>query len=127
MGNKPEPRYVGILVLAHDEILSSDQDIFVFWGRHCLTGPIEFQAAMRKAFTEWAGTPLGQDYVATNGCNWGDAISIPKQILLKHGIASFINLEEPGANRLGAPMRQLVGAGYDNKLIVDHNEHLVES
>ncbi len=122
-----EPRFRGILVLAHDNMLTSDQDIFIFWARHSLTGPIEFRAAMRKAFTEWkSGHKLGRDYVTVNGCNWGDAINIPGQILRRHGIASFVCLEEPGENRHGGSQHRLVPAAYDHKLIVDHNEHLVD-
>lgn len=69
---------------------------------------VRVEDAVPKAFKEYAKTDEGKSYIERNGSNWGDALFIPKQFLIKHGVLSVV-----------------VNDGH-RRVTVDHNELLLE-
>lgn len=113
-----KPIVEATLILAYDnEDCGTPKDIFLF---HAIHEPgIDFDKAIRTAFEEWAETKEGLEYIDSNGVNWGDATYIPEEILGKHKIYSYDNAEK--MDSAGCHVK----IDYKNKLIVDHNEALI--
>lgn len=78
---------------------------------------IDVCRAVGAAFTEWAKTEEGAEFVRTNGNNWGDSLDIPDRILRKHGMYKYEGL---------LCGREVVGAKYDHEIMVEHGENLAE-
>ncbi len=81
----------------------------------------DIEGAVRDAFTEWHATIEGHAFVRQNGCNWGDALSIPAAHLRRHGIERL----EPAFRPNGRVNPILVNRGCQRRLVVDHNTPLI--
>jgi hypothetical protein len=116
-----------LLVAALDGPGSKDQDVHLFllcYKRDNLKWEADaVRAALGRAFRAWEKTHDGHDYVKDNGSNWGDALSIPDEFLIKERIVFFcplIQVKKDGT-------RCLEDARIDGQIVVDHNENLLTS
>src|SRR5205807_1747968 len=72
----------------------NEDDVALFIAEHDEQPDKSFEKQLGEAFFAWAQTEEGRRFVESSGCNWGDALEIPDEILVKHGIHRFEQLIE---------------------------------
>ena len=70
----------------------NEDDVALFIAEHDEQPDKSFEKQLGEAFFAWAQTEEGRRFVESSGCNWGDALEIPDEILVKHGIHRFEQL-----------------------------------
>ena len=80
---------------------------------------------IEAAFHQWSKTKEGAKYIEDNGCNWGDAINIPGEILRQHDIFLLENAITVSGRRDRLEY-SLAAYRFENFICVDHNQQLVD-